>query len=181
VIGFQDGLAHYSEYHCLVGSDIEQHQTKFRRKTPGKPTTKKESQNRRTSHTPPLIAAVELDDSCGAPLAAVVASLATAQQDSGASTHWGPTAINQLPDGDEEILRMTGSGLFDTLTGTASGSGWFVFKMPRSQADQLTPRRSVEPAQCPAGLLASFSAKPFPEVSQCTHQFRPFWASDRRI
>jgi len=62
-------------------------------------------------------------------LAAFLASLATTQ-----AGLWsfnligGPTAINQRPDnGEEETLRMTGSGSFDTRTGTASGGGAFVF------------------------------------------------------
>ncbi len=62
-------------------------------------------------------------------LAVSLASVATAQ-----SEPWsfniigGPAAINILPDGDEETLRLTGSGGFDTLAGSASGSGKFVFK-----------------------------------------------------
>ena len=58
-------------------------------------------------------------------LAAFLASLATTQ-----AGLWsfnlirGPTAINLRPDnGEEETIRMTGSGLFDTLTVTASGGG----------------------------------------------------------
>src|ERR1044071_4810170 len=63
-------------------------------------------------------------------LAAFLASLATTQ-----AGLWsfnligGPTGINLRPDnGEVETLRTTGSGLFDTLTGTASGGGSFVFK-----------------------------------------------------
>jgi hypothetical protein len=62
-------------------------------------------------------------------LAAFLASLDTARADLFSfNIIGGPTAINILPDGDEETLRLTGSGGFDTLAGTASGSGKFVFK-----------------------------------------------------
>ena len=62
-------------------------------------------------------------------LAVSLASVATAQ-----SEPWsfniigGPAAINILPDGDEETLRITGSGHFDALAGTASGGGKFIAK-----------------------------------------------------
>ena len=62
--------------------------------------------------------------------AAVLASVATAQAELFSfNLIGGPTGINIRPDnGEEETLRMTGSGGFDTQVGTASGSGKFVFK-----------------------------------------------------
>ena len=73
-------------------------------------------------------------------LAALLASLATAQ-----AQLWsfnligGPTAINNTSDEpqDPEILHMTGSGRFDTLTGTASGGGAFV--ITNAEEEDLPP------------------------------------------
>jgi hypothetical protein len=60
-------------------------------------------------------------------LAASLATLATAQAELFSfNLIGGPTAINLLPDEEEETIRVTGSGHFDTL-GTASGGGKFVF------------------------------------------------------
>jgi hypothetical protein len=56
----------------------------------------------------------------------LAASLATAQAELFSfNLIGGPTGINILPDGDEETLRVTGSGHFDTL-GNASGGGKFI-------------------------------------------------------